>query len=323
MARKLIGDKCKSVVLIAAGILACFGLTVGYGDIAALPSATTFAEVQPKVPISTANFVINQPGSYYLTGNLYADNVDAIIVRADDVTLDLMGFTLAGVQPYRGIFIEGGRKNVEIRNGTIRGFGSGISTDFNEANEGHSVIGVRIVENDGSGIYLVGSYHLIKNCTVACNAGSGIYAYTKSRVIDNSVYLNQGDGIWTLTGATVRGNTVNDCDGAGIFVSSFCTVMDNTVVGNNTPGDNSLGGIRVNNGCLVKNNTVGNNGYCNVNVRNSGNALEENLLTDSENGVWFDCDGNYYDNNRAARNTNDYESPRRVRNRRGRGNASF
>src|SRR5215813_4957107 len=57
----------------------------------------TLDQVEPRTPISSLPFTINQPGSYYLTGNLTgAPGANGINISASDVTLDLGGFALIG-----------------------------------------------------------------------------------------------------------------------------------------------------------------------------------------------------------------------------------
>src|SRR5947207_1497513 len=60
------------------------------------PTMKTLAQIEPRTPISVLPFTISTPGSYYFTGNLTAtaDGV-AITVSAENVTIDLNGFTLA------------------------------------------------------------------------------------------------------------------------------------------------------------------------------------------------------------------------------------
>ena len=63
--------------------------------------------------------------SITLAGNLtYSGSTNAITVSADDVTLDLMGFSLtnSGAKGSTYGINLSGRTNVEIRNGTVRGF---------------------------------------------------------------------------------------------------------------------------------------------------------------------------------------------------------
>ena len=77
-------------------------------------------------------FVISQPGSYKLGGNLSAPaRSNGIIIAASNVTLDLNGFTLSGVPQtscglcpdvFDGISATAGLKAVTIRNGVVSGF---------------------------------------------------------------------------------------------------------------------------------------------------------------------------------------------------------
>ena len=86
----------------------------------------TLDEVKAGTPIPGSTtyggqFAISEPGYYYLTGNRKVDYY-GIMVYADNVVIDLNGFTLEGDAdaPY-GIYMSG-RKNVTVKNGTIISF---------------------------------------------------------------------------------------------------------------------------------------------------------------------------------------------------------
>ena len=122
---------------LAFGLLA-FSLMVMAGDLEPTsppgPTMKTLDEVEPRVPIqslsgnTSAVYVIDQPGSYYFTGDITIDvaDKDGIRVDADDVTIDLMGFSLIGQGSGSGdgIRVIGTSSNVEIRNGTVFNHGS-------------------------------------------------------------------------------------------------------------------------------------------------------------------------------------------------------
>jgi hypothetical protein len=55
----------------------------------------TLNNVEPRTPISSLPYTISAAGSYYLTGNLTAD-ANGILVDANNVTIDLAGFSLIG-----------------------------------------------------------------------------------------------------------------------------------------------------------------------------------------------------------------------------------
>jgi hypothetical protein len=222
-------------------------------------------------------YTISQSGSYYLTGNRNC-GFTGIAVDADDVTIDLMGYALIGPGSGQGGGIEiDTRNNVEIRNGTIRGFGKGI-----EAHGGyHKVENVRIVSNLSFGILLYGDNNLIKDCLVTQNghgaaSAKGISTRDGSTVTGNIVYDNGNStagsvyGIDAGNGCTLTGNTVKnngDTSGGiniyGISVGQDCTISGNTVSNNGTSITNSnynIYGINVSNGCTVIGNTSSSNG---------------------------------------------------------------
>jgi len=80
-------------------------------------------------PILDLPFKIGESGSYCLTANLtHLDPLtNAIEVEANNVTIDLCGYSITGPtiahnEMCSGIYMNG-RKNVEIRNGTVRAIG--------------------------------------------------------------------------------------------------------------------------------------------------------------------------------------------------------
>jgi len=62
------------------------------------PTMKTLDEVEPRIPISSVPYIIGESGSYYLTGDLAytGANGAAITVDVNDVTIDLMGYSLIG-----------------------------------------------------------------------------------------------------------------------------------------------------------------------------------------------------------------------------------
>jgi len=179
--------------------------------------------------ISSLPYTINFPGFYYLGGNLtYTGTSEAITVNADDVTLDLMGFSLNSASRHtgNGIFITE-QKNVEIRNGTVRGFNFALAeTSSNGAN--HRVINVRVIDNN-VGVTLSGQGHLIKGCMAANNTTDGLGIGSNGTIIGNVAQTCGGKGI--IGSGTVSGNMVSDC-GYGIYFNGAGRLIGNTVVCN-------------------------------------------------------------------------------------------
>jgi len=147
---------------------------------------------------------INAPGSYRLTGNLTTDgNNSGIEIWSDDVTLDLNGFTVtcAGGVVVDGVSVPG-FKNVEIRNGTIRGFTrSGIFTNINT--QYIRVINVTVVGNTIMGIDLQGQGNIIDGCTALSN-GNGMRAFEGSLVINSILRGNTASGLTLIGGSGYR-----------------------------------------------------------------------------------------------------------------------
>ena len=89
------------------------------------PTMKTADQIESRTPISSLPFTISTSGSYYFTGNLQftATSGDAITVNSNDVTIDLMGFTLSSNASVTGdaIRLAENLQNVAIQNGVIAG----------------------------------------------------------------------------------------------------------------------------------------------------------------------------------------------------------
>src|SRR5262249_12265102 len=142
---------------------------------------------------------ISQPGSYRLSGNLVVPDqqTTAVVVTADNVTLDLNGFSIVGPNvctpspttcTYRGAgvgvlaandFSGPSPANVRVKNGTVRGMG-------------------------GHGVRLLGYETAVENVHAVMNGGPGIVA-TQGSVVNSVVRLSGGGGA-ALIGYMVRDN---------------------------------------------------------------------------------------------------------------------
>ena len=142
--------------------------------------------------INTLPYTIASSGYYYIARDLSCDATNhGITIAADNVTLDLMGFSLNGPgsgNDYDGIYIDT-LYNVEIRNGTVRNFkGCGIHEDSSNGN-GHRIINIRANNNSSSGIALVGKNNLIEKCTAESNGSYGISAGYHSTITGNNCLI--------------------------------------------------------------------------------------------------------------------------------------
>ena len=296
METKKAKTKVATTVLALAGLLVFSLFAVG-GSLEPsgppAPTMKTLDEVEPRVPIHAADLplTISEPNSYYLAEDVDFTSTanDAITIECNDVTIDLMGYTLKGPGPGAryGIYMYG-RTNVEIRNGTVRDFWYGIY-EGSSWSQHHRVIDVRAISNARSGIYLYGKSHLVKDCTASDNGTSatmtvyGIYARYGSTVTGNRANNNGNGasgpvyGIYTYPLSTVTGNTANyNGDSAtgstvyGIRADGGCTVTGNTACKNGYSASGSVWGIYLGGNNLVDQNIAYNNGG--VNMNNPGNC---------------------------------------------------
>jgi len=266
----------------------------------------TLDEVQPGMPISSIPYTIAESGYYYLLSSVQNSSsmFHGITISADNVTVDLKGFSMigSGSVGLHGVAIEGTHKNITIRDGTIRNFDSGIYEN-DTWGRGHRIIGVQVLSNRNNGIRLLGSNHLVRDCTLSDNGTSasgdiyGILVSSYCSVTNNRVYNNGGsefcsfEGIFVGNGSEVTGNIVGSNGfGAGstkgIHTNPCCTVTGNTVVSNGGKSSNVLG-LWVSYGSTVRGNTVCSNGnsasgYVQGILANTGCTVSNNTV--SENG---------------------------------------
>jgi hypothetical protein len=173
----------------------------------------TLAQVEPRTPIGSAPVTLSRPGSYYLTTNLS----DTVTITADNVTLDLMGFTITGPAAGGNAITLSGTgvgKNLLVHNGVVvlpTIDGVGIST-IGAGNGVNGRIESLRVSGGRYGIY-AGSGCTVRDCQVTGSV-TGIRVAGSSIVRECRLEGNI-TGLWLAgTGAFVedniiRGNTNN------------------------------------------------------------------------------------------------------------------
>jgi hypothetical protein len=255
-------------------------------------------DVEPRVAIHQSDMplTISASGSYYLTQNV-TSAANGITVNADDVTIDLNGFVITGpgAGSNSGILING-RNNVEIRNGTVRGFSRGIYDGY-ATGESYRVLGVRAVANSTAGIYFTGTNNQIRDCTVS---STGVSA------ANISIY-----GIYTGAGSTVANNTVTRTGHQAtatsfifcIMTNTGCIVTNNTVYNNGTSAAGYVYGISVSSGCTLTGNNVHNNGTSatvgvvfGIYATNAGNTITGNTVYSNGSSAAVNVTGIYATN---------------------------
>lgn len=270
------------------------------------PTMLTLNQIEPRMPITNLPVTILSPGSYYVTTNLTCTTCTngqngitfATSPLTGSVTVDLSGYSLAGVAGSgSGVALGIGRNNV-IRNGVVRSWGvDGVTalTSLNcrfeglqlyananfglESGVGSVVVNCEATSNTVGGISLAGGE--ISHCVAVNNSGIGILASNGCVVTDCSASGNSIDGINVGAGAVVSSCasyanssngvtaasncTIKDCtasaDANGIVVGGNCAVIGCTASSNvNINGIAARGIYVAGNNCTVKDCTAGGNG---------------------------------------------------------------
>jgi hypothetical protein len=225
---------------------------------------------------------ISQSGSYRLAGNLTVPdaNTTAIQITADNVTIDLNGFSIIGPvvctsspaacpPAAKGIGIDAesapglsGPRGIRVFNGAVRGMGSNgifitgpgslierVTADSN-AGGGILVAGSAIestgTRNGGFGIFAT----IVRDCYSIDNKGVGIQLDAMGSVAFGNVSsFNGGDGI-SAPNAIVTGNMMVRNVGFGISAICPSSIIGNSIIGN------QLGIINSSlPGCVLSNNS--------------------------------------------------------------------
>lgn len=227
-----------ATLVASAEAAAQAALTAAQAAQAAAEQAETeaIAAQDPRTPVSaettpgdgTALFVIDEPGSYYLTGDVTGRSGQVgIRIAADNVTLDLGGFALQGVTgSLSGIVIEGrGQSGFTVRNGIIRQWGDAGIVSLSSLN---SVLleALVVVGNDEDGAELFAKANVVRSCEFRTNGGHGLYVFDNARVTDCVAAENALDGFDVGEEGTFSGCTAQDNGDDGFDINSGATLLN-------------------------------------------------------------------------------------------------
>ncbi|MEM1323688.1 MAG: right-handed parallel beta-helix repeat-containing protein [Bacteroidota bacterium] len=273
--------------------------------------------------VGYTSYVITEPGSYYLTQNVISAQPGAfgIVIDADDVFLDLNGYTLQGDRTENpnvltlpsgggtgdGIHLEGTRVNITIQNGTIDSWaGNGIY---------------------GNATNLSSFQHLL----IRNNGDAGMEIHDYNVVIDCKAYYNFNDGIDTGEGCTLSNCKSTHNSGYGFDINRFatldrcmashnardgfsisqdgkltnCTATANEEIGINASigsfisfclsNDNEEAGIQISSDCMVSNSVASYNGQ-NLTSAASDSSIYSGIRISGNGGYLFNnvCSNNEY-----------------------------
>jgi hypothetical protein len=179
-------------------------------------------------------YTIKQSGSYRLSGPLTTPdiNTSAIVITADNVTLDLNGFSIVGPAVCGGIPVScsstgtviavdgGSSRGTAVLNGVIQGMGNTVIS----LGDGGRIEKMRIIGNVGG--ISIGHAGVVTDNTVMFNLTGGI-GVTGATVTGNTVAFNRLTGISATCPSALIGNTLYFNE-TGIFTSGAgCTLANN------------------------------------------------------------------------------------------------
>ena len=288
-------DVRRIALIILASVVA--GASAPGGDLnpppgPVAPTLKPLTDVEPRTAVNAANtpgnasasFVISQPGSYYLTGNINADtDKDAIHISADNVTLDASGFVLDGAgatAATSAISITDAYVGVTITDAVITNW-AGPSIIGEDASE-LVLRRLRVADGAGYGV-LVGGAHA-RDCEIHNCAGA--FAASADAILEEC-HITQCTGTTVDVGARsiVRHNDFYDNGTFTIRLSGDDGLIEhNTINGGGTIGINVANGA----GTIVRNNTVR---QCSTGLfasGASGNTFADNIVENNIVNYTFD-----------------------------------
>lgn len=310
------------------------------------PSMKTLDQIESRTPISSLPYTISESGSYYVTTNLYGvAGENGITVEANNVNIDLNGFTLdgTGTSTSNGVYCDEYGRYIRIFNGTLVNWGgAGIKATRNSQIENirsqNNNIGIAtshnclitdciVIGNELEGIYSGfqnsitrctarhnlgsgirgGQGSTINNCTSRDNGSIGIYGYNHTAITDCVARDNNGYGIYSGKGGTIA-NCVSALNANGIYGGTTESVGGNsgTLITGCSALDNDENGIAILSNSLVKNNVCSGNGV-GIKATGDGNRIDSNNVTDNGSGIDIDNTNNLIICNSSSGNTINYE----------------
>jgi len=333
-----------SICLMCAISSTVFGQGSLTPSTAPAPGMKTLAQVEPRTPISSLPYSITNEGSFFVTSDLTGTSgTNGITVTADNVAIDLCGFTLTGAAgSASGIRMIDARFNVCIRNGALTAWtDTGIDA---ETVQNGNFLDLCINSNGDDGIK-VGANCVVNRCTSTMNGDIGIMSDRSSSIHDCVSRSNGGFGFFVGQQGVITDCTAHDNGSVGVIASSGAKVSGCSASENNGDGfgsngqntfincsanDNTGSGIAAQGGSLVKDclstyntekginaamnchitgNTCMGNGATNGNAGIYAfrlNRIENNHLTENGIGLCIDETNNYVSGNTVIGNLTNY-----------------
>ena len=238
----------------------------------ALPFGYLRAETIGCTAITTLPATITVQGIYCLTGDLGTSILsgNAITIATNNVTIDLNGHKIGGLAAGPGTQANGiyalDRTNINLRNGTIRGFYYGVyvmdDSTYHDGSGGHVIENLRADYNTYAGLFVSGIGNIIRSNQVVNTGGSTVFSGAAARgimvwgrgarVLNNDVigttaqgvgYQAFGIDVWSGGGSVVENNRVAETiSPAGPAWAISVGTSDSSAVSGNRIGNSTVSG---------------------------------------------------------------------------------
>ena len=302
------------------------------------------AKAEKRIPVSVAHtpgdaeheFIIAQPGSYYLTANLSVTKANGISITAAGVTLDLNGFQISrgGGTGGDGILVRAAAHRTTLKNGTITGFAFGVRCSGEvidgvsesaragilsqmsvsecsligfEMGEGWQLDSCTATANGQVGIRSGRGGSMVR-CVAVGNQNAGIIGSLGSSIVNCAARMNGDTGITVFAGSNISHCVATDNAGAGFNVMESSSITDSTASGNVSHG------ISVSGRSVVRGNVLSRNGYSNpaeaagIHASSNDSRIEGNNCAENDRGILVTGSGNLIIKNSASGNAlNNYQ----------------
>lgn len=315
------------------------------------PAATfkTLQQIEPRFDLQMApagavdttdpnyQFIINATGSYYLSSSVVTAKQKGIKVVAQGVTLDLNGFAVVrqgAPASTIGIEIVSTAHRVTVVNGTIRDFGTGISSDatasrgcrfyalnFTNTSSVSLITGTaavvdscRIENASGTWGISAGDGSLITNCTItfgnfftaALNTNNGCiisHCIVANNIATIAIHLGAAG---TIVDCVASNNTSNGSSSTGISASGDSAIIHcNSSQNKSTAGslNNTTGvGFFITDGCTIQGCNASENQGDGIRVTQDCSVRDNHCYANGAVGIEASGDLNRIQNNDALNN---------------------